>query len=131
MTDQEALQNQLTKIMEKPRKTLETARSNFSLRDYETASSKAYYAVFHVMQAALLSKGLTYSKHSGVIGGFAKEFIKTKIFPDKFSAKIQRLFRDREISDYSYSLTVEKEQAQEDIKSAEEIIEAVVAYLKQ
>lgn len=131
MTDQQALKNQVEKIIKKSHRSLETARSNFSINDYETASSKAYYAVFHIMQAALLLKGLTYSKHSGVMGGFSREFIKTGTFPKEFSNKIRRLFKDREISDYSYSLIIEKHQAQEDIKAAKEIIEAVESYLRE
>jgi len=79
-----------------------SARNNFNHEDFETTSSKAYYAVFHIMQAALLLKGLTYSKHSGVISGFSKEFIKPDIFPKEFSKKIRSLYKGREISDYNY-----------------------------
>lgn len=131
MTDQQALKSQIEKIIKKSHRALETARSNFGINDYEAASSKAYYAVFHIMQAALLLKGLTYSKHSGVISGFSKEFIKTGIFPKEFSNKVRTLSKDREISDYSYSLTIEEQQAQEDIEAAEEIIEAVEVYLRE
>jgi len=74
---------------------------------------------------------VTDSKHSGVISGFSKEFIKTEVFPKEFSNKIRSLSRDREISDYSYSLTIEKQQAQEDIKAAEGIIDTVEVYLKE
>lgn len=109
MTDHEALKNQIDKIVKKSHKALETARNNFDMCDYDTASSKAYYSVFHIMQAVLLLRGLTFSKHSGVISGFSKEFIKTGIFPEEFSKKIRSLFKDREISDYSYSLNIEKE----------------------
>lgn len=131
MTDKEELKGQIEKIIKKSHKALQTAGSNLEIGDYEAASSKAYYAVFHIMQAALLSIGLTYSKHSGVISGFSKEFIKTCVFPKEFSNKIRSLFRDREISDYSYSLTIEREQAQEDIKTAEEIIKAVEVYIER
>jgi uncharacterized protein (UPF0332 family) len=131
VTDQQALKSQIEKIIKKSRRALETARSNFDINDYEAASSKAYYAIFHIMQAALLLKGLTYSKHSGVISGFSKEFIKTEVFPKEFSNKIRGLSKDREISDYSYSLTIERQKAQEDIKTAEEIIKAVEVYLRE
>lgn len=112
MTEKEELKNQIEKIIRKSQRALKTARDNFNNNDYEAASSKAYYAVFHIVQAALLLKKLSYSKHSGVIGGFSKEFIKTGIFPKNFSKKIRNLLQDREISDYSYSLTIEREQAE-------------------
>lgn len=130
MTDQEALKNQIDKIIKKSHRVLETARNNFDMGDYDTASSKAYYSVFHIMQAALLFRGLTFSKHSGVISGFSKEFIKTGIFPEEFSKKIRSLFKDREISDYSYSLNIEKEESSQDIETASEIVRIVEEYLK-
>lgn len=131
MTDHEALKNQIDKIVKKSHKALETARNNFDMCDYDTASSKAYYSVFHIMQAVLLLRGLTFSKHSGVISGFSKEFIKTGIFPEEFSKKIRSLFKDREISDYSYSLNIEKEEARQDIETACEIVRIVEEYLKE
>lgn len=118
-------------MIKKSDKALNTARSNFNIGDYEAVSSKAYYAVFHIMQAALLTKGLSFSKHSGVIGGFSKEFIKSGVFPKEFSKKIRSLLKDREIGDYSYLLTIEKKQAKKDIETAQEIIRAVKAYLKK
>lgn len=131
MTDQESFKNQIDKIIRKSHKALETARNNFDMSDYDTASSKAYYSVFHIMQAALLLKDLTYSKHSGVISGFSKEFIKTGIFPEEFSKKIRSLFKEREISDYSYSLNIEKEESGKDIENACEIVTTVEEYLKK
>ena len=131
MIEEEELKNQIEKIISKSQRALKTAKDNFNNDDYEAASSKAYYAVFHIMQAALLLKKLSYSKHSGVIGGFSKEFIKTGIFPKSFSKKIRSLLHDREISDYSYSLTVERNQAEKDIEIAEEIVKTVEVYLKE
>ena len=34
------------------------------------ASSRAYYAAFHAVSAALLSRGETYSRHGQVLGAF-------------------------------------------------------------
>jgi uncharacterized protein (UPF0332 family) len=47
----------------------------------ETSASRAYYAAFHAIQALLKSIDQTYSKHSGVIAAFHREFIMTGIFP--------------------------------------------------
>lgn len=129
MTDKQMLKEQIEKIIKKTHRALKSARDNFNQGDFETASSKAYYAVFHIMQAVLLLKGLTYSKHSGVISAFSKEFIKTGIFPKEFSKKIRSLYKDREVSDYSYTFTIDKEQAQEDIKKAREIVLSVEKYI--
>lgn len=130
MTDQEALGRQLQAMMDKSQRTLRAAKEHLSRGDFDFASSKAYYSVFHVMQAALLTKGKTYSKHAGVISGFSEHFIKPGIFSAKFGEAIQRLRKDRELGDYGYQMKVTTEEAQQDLKAAEEIIGAISPYLQ-
>jgi uncharacterized protein (UPF0332 family) len=101
----------------------------FEHNNFETASSQSYYAVFHILQAVLLTKNLSFSKHSGVISAFSKYFIKERIFPEDFGRKIKDLRKDREIGDYDYFCHISSEQATTDLKNAEEIIKAVKKYL--
>ena len=129
MTDQEALREQLKAMVGKSQRSLRAAKEHLAKGDLDFASSKAYYAVFHLMQAALLTKGKTYSKHAGVISGFSESFIKTGIFPKRFGESIQRLRKDRELSDYGYQLSVASEEASRDVKTAEEPLEFLSKYL--
>ena len=130
MSDPEALRRQLQAMVEKGQRALHAAEEHLAKKDFDFASSKAYYAVFHLMQAALLTKGLTFSKHAGVISGFSEHCIKPGIFPPKFGEAIQKLRKDRELGDYGYQLSVEPEESAEDVKSAQEIIIAVIVYLE-
>ena len=120
---------QLQSMIEKGRRTLRAAQDHLNKQDYDFASSKAYYAVFHLMQAALLTKEKTYSKHAGVISGFSEHFVKTGLFPSDFGSAIERLRKDRELGDYGYQLSVEPEDSARDVKMAQEIVEAISAYL--
>lgn len=129
MNDKELLRNQLQAMLDKAQRTLKAARQHFQAGDHDFASSKAYYAVFHVMQAALLTKGLTFSKHAGVIGAFAQHFLKAGFFPKEWSRAIQKLRHNRETGDYGYLLSIGQEEAQEDLKKAEEIVKAVERYV--
>lgn len=130
MTDQEALRGQLRSMVEKAERTLRAAEQHLANKDADFASSKAYYAVFHLMQAALLTKGLSYSKHAGVISGFSEQFIKSAIFPTSFSEAIQRLRKDRELGDYGYQLSITLEEASRDVRTAAEIVDALLKYLR-
>ena len=98
-------------MVEKGGRALQAARDHLSKGDADFASSKAYYAVFHLMQAVLLTKGLTFSKHAGVISGFSEHFIKPGIFQAEFGGIIQRLRKDRELGDYGYQISVNIEEA--------------------
>ncbi|MEW6096611.1 MAG: HEPN domain-containing protein [bacterium] len=45
---------------------------------YEDVVSRAYYAMFYLIEAMLLTKDLASSKHSGVMGFFNHYFIKVR-----------------------------------------------------
>lgn len=130
MTDQEALRQQLQAMIEKGKRALQAAKEHLAKGDADFASSKAYYAVFHLMQATLLTKGRTYSKHAGVISGFSEQFIKPGIFPPTFGEVIQRLRKDRELGDYGYQLSVTLEEAADDVKAASEVVGHLTTYLQ-
>lgn len=130
MTDQEALRQQLQAMIEKSRRALKAAKEHLAEGDYDFASSKAYYSIFHLMQAALLTKGRTYSKHAGVISGFSEQFIKSGIFPANFGEAIQRLRKDRELGDYGYQLSVTAGEATGDVETASEIADSLLKYLQ-
>ena len=130
MTDQEALRAQLRAMIAKGERTLKAAQDHLADGDLDFACSKAYYAVFHLMQAVLLTKGLTYSKHAGVISGFSQQFIKIGLFPGDFGELIQRLRKDREIGDYGYQMNVPSEDAAQDVANAKEIVSKLTAYLQ-
>ena len=118
MTDQEALRLQLQAMIEKGHRALQAAQDHLANGDFDFASSKAYYAVFHLMQAVLLTKGKTFSKHAGVISGFSEHFIKGGTFPATFGGAIQKLRKDRELGDYGYQLSVDPKESASDVERA-------------
>lgn len=124
------LNEQMEKIISKSHRSLETARRNFDVGDYDFASSRAYYAVFYAIEGILLTKNMSFSKHSAVISAFNQYFIKEGIFPKEFSKLLSRLFRERQIGDYSFEPVITKEDAYDDIVAAEEIVYAIENYLK-
>lgn len=110
---------------------MEAARIMYEYKQYDDAVSRAYYAVFHAMTAALLSKGLVFSSHGQVIGAFNREFIKTGIFPVNTSSVVQALFDDRQIGDYGIISEINKTTARRHLAQANRLIESVKAFLKR
>jgi uncharacterized protein (UPF0332 family) len=108
-----------------------SAKQQLEAGDCDFASSRAYYAVFYVLEAVLLTKGLSFSKHSGVISAFNHHFVKTGIFPKEFSGWLTRLFRERQMADYEFDLSINAEEAQKDIESSQVILKAIQTYLTQ
>jgi uncharacterized protein (UPF0332 family) len=98
------------------------------------ASSRAYYAAFHAVSAALLSRGETYSSHAQVLGAFNRRFVHRRfvhpgLFPKAFTAILTRLFEDRQIGDYDILPGVTEAEARQDVADAQRIIEAVRHFL--
>jgi len=131
MDEREKLRDQLQRMIRKASRSLSAARRHIEEGDYDFASSRAYYAAFYAVEAILLTKQLAFSKHSAAIGAFNRHFVKTGVFPKDFSKYISRLFRERQTGDYEFDLSIEESDAQEDVRIAESILEAITAYLAQ
>ncbi len=56
MSEKKKLKKEIKAIIEKSHRILGDAKILFSEARYESATSRAYYSVFHIMQAALLTK---------------------------------------------------------------------------
>jgi uncharacterized protein (UPF0332 family) len=121
----------ITSIIRKAKYKIKTANIDFENGQYDDAVSRSYYAVYHAMTAALLSKGLVYSSHARTIGAFNLEFIKLGIFPKKFTRIIHDLFEDRQTGDYDVDITFERIVAETNIKNAKRILSTIIKYLRE
>ncbi|RKY28149.1 MAG: hypothetical protein DRP79_02545 [Planctomycetota bacterium] len=121
--------DEIRRMIAKGKRVLDSARNMFADGDFEGACSRAYYAVFHLMQAALFERDMVFSKHSGVTGTFFKEFVKSGTFPREYAKIIKRLQENREVGDYSYHKEIPKEVAKEDVIDAETVVNAITDYL--
>lgn len=123
--DSQALDHQLHLIVKKATRALAAAERQLSSGDYDFASSRAYYAVFYVLEGVLLTRSLSFSKHSGVISSFNLHFVKSGVFPKKFSTLIARLSRERQMADYVFDMSIPESDARQDIEAAQTIVAAV------
>ena len=130
MSADPALLTQLRDMMSKARRALKAAQRHLEDSDSDFAASRAYYAAFYAMEAALLTKGVTCSTHSGAIAAFSEHFIKTGILPLEFGAKTTRLFRERQIGDYEFDISVTAADAEQDVRAAVALVDAVDCHLR-
>ncbi len=131
MSSNPDLQAQLGDMLNKSRRSLKAARIHLSAGDFDFAASRAYYAAFYAMEAALLSKSITCSTHGGVLTLFSERYIKTGALPNGFGAKAARLFRDRQVGDYEFDVSVTADDAQMDVEVASEMVVAIEPLLSQ
>ncbi len=96
---------------------------------YRDSIGRSYYAIFSALRAVLAAREVDFSKHSGVIAYFQKEFIKTGIFDVKFSRYIQQAFQIRNSCDYDDFFIASKQDAEGQYMRADELLRAVKGYL--
>ncbi len=98
---------------------------------YDFAASRAYYTMFYVAEAFLLSKGLTFSSHSAVMAAFGKEFAKTGIVDPKFHRNLLKVEKLRNVGDYEIGPSLTDRQAAETLVIAEEFLQVARQFLAQ
>ena len=69
-------------MLAKAHDKLETAKLMYKNGKYDDTVSRCYYAVFHALNAALISRGFSFSSHAQTIGVFNREFVKKGGFPE-------------------------------------------------
>lgn len=100
-------------------------------KSYKAANNRAYYAIFHAINAVHALQGKGYKKHKDAIANFNKEYVKTEIFPREIGRKISKAQLIRHASDYDDFYIATLEETQKLIEVAEEFITLVENYCLQ
>jgi uncharacterized protein (UPF0332 family) len=106
-------------LLAKARESLNVARMICERGSHGFAASRAYYAMFYVVEALLLGEGLEFKRHSAVIAAFGERFQKTGRVPAGFHRMLITAEECRELADYEISTSVSARLAQEQIDSAQ------------
>jgi uncharacterized protein (UPF0332 family) len=125
------MNQQIEALVAKGKRSLIAAQRLFELGDYDFAASRAYYAIFYLAEALLLSRGMAFSKHSGVISAFGQHFIKTGLLPAELHAILRDAFDQRNVGDYDFDVLYPQEKALDLLSKARKFIDAVGSYLKK
>ncbi len=118
----DSLSEEVRLYLQKADAKLNGADLLFSQKFYEDVASRAYYAVFYAVVAALRLKNVdtTIQKHNYLINQFKK--LAPPIIPIKFLSKIDSIKNNREIADYSIRREFNHQDAENILKDAKDII---------
>ena len=98
---------------------------------YDESISSAYYSIFHMTKAILITIGEDPATHQGLITLFTLNFIKSKIIESEYSDILIEAKEDRETSDYDAAKQFSKEDAKEKHESAIKFKNRILAYLNE
>lgn len=114
--------------IETAQNTLNDAKTLLKSESYKGANNRAYYAIFHALNAIHALNGKAYKRHKDVLANFNKEYVKTGIFPKDLGRKISKAEMIRHASDYDDFYIATASEAEFQIKIAEEFISVVKNY---
>lgn len=109
--------------------TLDTSKLCIDNKRYKDSINRSYYAAFYAIKAVLALDEIDFKRHKDAVAYFNKSYVATDIFEKEIGRKLGRLKQKRETSDYDDFYIAYADEAIEQYKAAEQIIEAVKAYL--
>ncbi len=116
-------------LCEKSDKYLQASKLLIDSGFYDSAVSRAYYAMFYMVQAVLLSEDIAVSTHKGLISKFGELFIKTSIFEKEIAYSIAEAFDKRSVAEYDISQAITLEVGQNLFVKAQNFCETLKYYL--
>lgn len=111
--------------------TLANAKMCLDNHFYRDCINRSYYVAFYAIKAVLAIESIDFKRHKDAIAYFNKTYVATDIFPRELGKRLGRIKMIREESDYSDFFVASEEDAKRQYETAEYILEAVSAYLKE
>jgi uncharacterized protein (UPF0332 family) len=133
MTKEDILErrDQIGAYLQAARRALEAAAVNLEQGFFEVAINRAYYAIFYAASGLLWARGISRSKHSGVIAAFRQHFVKPGLIETEYSDLYGAAMEFRIGSDYEITLKADRPLASKSLKAAQRFVARILAYLSE
>jgi uncharacterized protein (UPF0332 family) len=112
------------------REKLAAARHLLDGEFWPDAVPSAYYAAFHMAEAALAVEGDAPRSHEGLKVLFGLRFVKTGRLPAELASILRELKDERENGDYSIFPAISQEEAERAVEAATRFVDTVEDFLQ-
>jgi hypothetical protein len=117
--------------MERAAESLEAAALMLEKGMLTSAMNRIYYAMFYSVQAVLITRNATFSKHGQVKGYFNKEFVHKGLFSFHWGKLYNQAFEYRQKFDYVDFEIPSAEVISEFVQHATDFLKEVKSFLNQ
>lgn len=124
------MSDEVVGLLFKAERSIAAASTLLRTGDADFAASRAYYAMFYTAEALLLSRGLTFSKHTGVQAAFGKHFARSAELDPKYHRWLLEAFAARIAGDYGLEIVLETTEVEETIRRAEDFLQTARDHLQ-
>lgn len=115
--------------VEKSHKFLDEANEMAKQERWDLAANRYYYACFHIVQAAFISRGISTRTHDGCLTELGKNFILTGELDKKYGRFFSRMIQLRIKADYNSIAEVTEEEVLEMAPLSTDFISSIEALL--
>jgi uncharacterized protein (UPF0332 family) len=117
--------------LERSRESIRAAEIMFENSMLTFSMNRVYYSMFYAVQALLVSRKVSFSKHGQVKAYFNREMIKTGIFPTEMGRLYNKAFEYRQKFDYVDYSSPNREMVSEYLEKARGFVSNIQEYLQQ
>lgn len=111
--------NSLVKLrMDKAKRLLDEAEQMYSMQLWDMTANRIYYACFHAAQALLVCYDLSAHTHTGTLGVFGMNFVRTNKISKELGAFFSRMEQLRMKADYNCEYEVSMSDVESMLKPA-------------
>lgn len=107
---------------------METAYLLLDAEQYRGANNRAYYSIYHTIDAILSIEEIAFKRHKDTLAYFNKQYIATEIFPREMGKQIVRAEEIRHASDYDTFYVASKEITLQQVETADKLFNLAKEY---
>ncbi len=111
--------------IDQAKETINVAKLCFENGHYKDAINRAYYAAFYAVKAVLALDNIDFKRHKDVVATFNRDYVASDVYEKEIGRLLSRLQKKRENSDYDDFYIASKEEAEDQIKFAEQIVMSI------
>lgn len=111
--------------IDQAKETINVAKLCFENGHYKDAINRAYYAAFYAVKAVLALDNIDFKRHKDVVATFNRDYVASGVYEKEIGRLLSRLQKKRENSDYDDFYFASKEEAEDQIKFAEQIVMSI------
>lgn len=109
-------------LFNKSQKFLRSASVLLELEDYDSAASRAYFAMFYAAQALLIHRRMNGASQQGIRSAFSSAFVESGELPEHAADVLNHGQRLQEMADYAHQFSVSPQDAEELLQEAEAFV---------
>lgn len=124
--DEENRKLLITLQLEKAHHFLHQADEMFSLKHWDLAANRYYYACYHAVQGLFIAKDIPIAKkHASVVNLFSLHFVKSGIVEPTLGSFLARMMQLRQKADYNCFYDIKEEELNDYVVLSKKLIDTI------